>query len=682
MPKLQQTIETLTQARKQFTEDIADIETQIAGLTSLSDNDRERIALLDKFIVENESSSVPEVVARVNANKQQKADIEKEVADRKKTIQDLEKDKKDIEENPVNQQMVKELGEARTKLDSIYETLEKDPVINAKLQEAVRFEYFTEIQKLKAEQTQYQELSSKIEAAIKDDSADGLKDLVEKTITRRDTYLRGMNDDKIDPRQAQANYLNSKRAIIAQIKTKFGVELKSQEDLDYILDFASGKITGEFALPSAVKKAETTDKIVAKLEEKRDERLAELSSKAVAPASPENTAQIEDNQKVIEQLEKENTETYNPAIAEATQKIDEIDEKITQKTQVTPEDVQALADAEKDLKENHVISEEVVTDLKDENSDISKLFAQFVEADKELRKAFKKNEHDKTDDAKQKLQDAIMAYKGIAEELANRSGYDIESWQNYNKHLLNERIDNGETIDSIYTYPKNRNFYKLADDKHVKKSDEAVAAYNDAFDKLDEIDEQEAAILDGDFTLVPGLVSALEEYHSSMDVIQNNAGPELNVYGVLRGNALTKVSLMTRFKNFVGRAFNSVKTRFEVPNGREGKRLVDAYLSKKPGANLTDEEKEEIEALREEKDKLTRDRQILVDKRDENQANITSLETQNAELSARDAARTASELGTAEELSFVTREGVEAKGYVAGKSVREDIKKVIDDEGR
>lgn len=681
MPKLQQSITRLTQARKQFTEDIADINNEIAGHRALSADDKAQMDLLDAFIVNNESSSVPDVIARVTEYRKQKADLEKAMQDREKTIEDLEKDRKTIEEEPLNKQLAKELGEARTKLDSIFETLEKDPVINAKLQEAVKFEYFNEIQKQKEEKAKFVELSSKLEASIKDGSSDGLKDLVDKTVTRRSTYLKGMHDVNIDPKQARTNYLNSSNALVNQIKAKFGVELKSQEDIDYILDFASGKVTGEFTLPSAAKKLETTDRIIAKLEEKRDERLAELSGKAVAPASPENTAEIEDNKKIIEQLEKENTETYNPAIAEATQKIDEIEAKIDEKTKVTPDDKKALEDAEQDLKDKKIISEEVVTDLKDENSDISKLFKQFVEADMALRKAFKKNEYDKTDEAKQKLQDAVLAYKGIAEELANKSGYDIESWQNYNKHLLNQRIDDGETIDSIYTYPQKRNFYKLADDRNVKKSDDAVAAYNDAYDKLEEIDEQEAGILDGDFSLVPGLVTALEEYHTSMDAMQNYTDSELDVYGVVRGNALTKVSLFTRFKNFVGRAVNHVKTKFEVPNSKEGPELVEAYLSKKPGASLSEEDKEELEALRAEKDRLSTERQVLVNKRDENQNNITSLEEKNAALSASDAARTTSELGTEEERGFVTQMGI-SQSYVDGTSVSEDIKKVIDDEGR
>lgn len=678
MPKLQQSIALLEQRKNQFTMDLNDINEQLRSNEALTRDDEEIIARCERFLSENESSTVQEVVARVNRYKQEQADAKKAIQDREKTIEDLNNDRKAIEEDPVNQQITKEIGEARTKLDSIFETLEKDPIINAKLQEAIRYEFFTEIQAQKTEKVQYEGISSKLEASLKDGSRDGLKTLAELTAKRRATLHKSIYDDQIDIKKARSSFRKSTTDLTTEIKNKFGVEVKTQEDIDYILDFAEGKVTGEFKLPSAEAKLEKADKIIKKLEEKRDERLAELSGKVVPVAGPENTQEIEDNKKVIEELEKENTETILPAIATATQRIDEIEEKIDEKTKVTPEDKQALDAAEQDLKDNHIISEEVVTDLKDENSDLSKLFKDFVEADIALRKAFKKCEYDKTDDAKDRLDAAIMKYKGIAEQLAADSGYDIESWQNYNKALINDRILNGETVDSIYTYPERRNFYKLADDKNVKKNDDAVAAYDDAFDKLDMIDEQESNILDGDFSGVSDLKKSLEEYHDSMGALQGHAGPALDVYGVVRGNAITKVSMWTKLGNFFTKHFKD-KILFDVPKKKD---LVDAYLSKKPGANLSDEEKEEIESLREEKDSLTAERTVLESKRDENLRNISGLEAKNADLASRDAARTSSELGTQEELSFVTREGIEAKGYVEGKSVREDIKKVIDDEGR
>lgn len=670
MPNLQQTITTLEQRKKQFTMDLDDIDEQLNSNEALTRDDEEIIARCEKFLSENESSTVPEVVARVNKYKQEQADAKKSIQDREQTIEDLKKDRKSIEDDPVNKQITKEIGEARDKLDGILKTLEKDPIINAKLQEAIKYEFFIEIQAQKTERAQYKEISSKLETALKDGSRDGLKTLAESTAKRRKTVHKAVYDDSIDIRAARTNFRNSVRALTTQIKNKFGVEVKTQEDIDYILNFAERKVTGDFKLPSAETKFKKVDKIIEKLEEKRDEILDKLSTKAVPVAGPENTQEIEDNQKVIEELEKENTEIILPGIAQRTQRIDEIEEQIDEKTKVTPEDKQALEDAEKELKDNHIISEEVVTDLKDENSDLSKLFKEFVEADKELRKAFRKNEHDKTDEAKDTLDAAILKYKGIAEQLAANSGYDIESWQNYNKSLINERIINGETVDNVYTYPERRNFYKLADDKNIKKNDDAVAAYDNAFDQLDEIDEKEFDILNGDFSGTSELKRLLEGYHDSVGELQNHVGSKLNVYGVLRGGAITKVSMWTKIKNFVTKPFKD-KITLDVPKRSD---LVEAYLSKKPGADLSDEEKEELESLREEKATLTAEISVLEGKRDENKRNILELEAKNADLAS-------SELGTAEERGYVDRMGI-VTGYVEGKSVREDIKKVIDDEGR
>lgn len=682
MPKLQSTISGSISAMKRFTDELEKIENEMKTAAMLDKDDNEIIQRCEKFLSENESSKVPEVVDRVNKRRAEKAAAEKSIEDRKTQVDELKKDRDAIENDPAYQQMSKDVKEARKKLDGIFETLEKDPIINEKLQEAIKYEYFQAIEAQKSDVVQFSELGPKLEASLKDASSNGLKTLAESTAKRRDTVLKGIDDDSIDIKKARSNYRNSVTALKSQIKTKFGVEVESKEDIDYILDFAYGKVTGEFKLPSAEAKLEKSDRIIKKLEEKRDERLAELSGKVEPVAAPEHAQEIEDNQRVIEELEKENTETLSPGIAEATQKIDEIETKIDEKTKVTPEQKRELEDAEKALKDNHIISDEVVTDLKDENSDISKLFKEFVDADKELRKAFRKNEHDKTDDAKQVLEDAIIKYKGIAEQLANGSGYDIESWQNYNKGLINEQIIAGKTVDSVYMYPTNRRLYGLIDDKRVKKDDEAREAYYGACEKLDEIDEQELNILDGDFSGVPNLTKLLEEYHTSVENIQSNAGPNLDVYGVIRGNALTKVSWTSKVRDAFGKFFDRSKQIFDIPDKKITKNLIGAYLSKKPGANLSQADKDELKQLENEKQALTESRKVLQDKRADNETKIANLENKNAALATQDAAKQTSELGSQEERSFVTREGLEAKGYVEGKSVKEDIKKVIDDEER
>jgi len=632
MPELQGRIESLKQRRRQFTNELEEIKANLASLETLINEYNKSIARYEEFLSENESSTVPGIVARVNEYKKRKDDDEKAKKDRENEIADLKKDKENLENDPLYKQMNKEIDEAKEKL----------------------------------------------EASLKDSSRDGLKTSAENTVKRRKTYLNAMFDDKINPQKARRNLLGSITSLKNDIKSKFGVEIKSQEDMDYILDYVAGKVTGKFKLPSAESKLEKTDRIVAKLEEKRDAKLAELSSKAIAPISPQNTHKIEENTQLIEDLRRENDESLTPAIAEATQKISELDAKINEKTQVTPEDIAALEEAERKLKQNHVISEEVVTDLKDENSDLSQLFKKFVEADLELRKAFRENEYDKTDEAKNALVDAIGKYKVIAEQLASESGYSIEAWQYYNKSLLNKKILSGETIDDIYTYPEKRNFYKLSGDKRVKKNKVAIGQYNDICEDLSDIDELENKILDGDFSVPAALISSLEKYHTSVGALHSNMSSVLDVYGIIKGNQMTKPSMLTRIKNFFGKFKDQVL--FELP--RNGKNLIDDYLSKKPGANLSEEEKEELENLRREKEDLTNGRSAFEDKKIDNENIIAQLETENTELAARDAARTTSELGTQDELSFVTREGIEAKGYIEGKSVKEEITKVIDDEGR
>ena len=380
-------------------------------------------------------------------------------------------------------------------------------------------------------------------------------------------------------------------------------------DVDYILSqIDSGKIDDNFALPSATVKISKIDAIISKLGKSRDKMLEELESKKSASVL-ENDQEIEANNLRIEELKKDITrfdsqksdileekqrneeaiidsgveiEEKNTEVEVLTTQIEELDKEIAEKTAEAGDmsEIDELIKAEEALRENHIISEEAVTDLKDENSSISIVFKEFSDVDLQVRKAFENCKTDNSPEAMEALKQAISEYKSVSETLKNMSGYDQESWQNYLKENLNKRIDSGETLDSAYYHQENENFKKMKLDKNISQNEGVLEAYNEIGNKLEEIDLCQNAILNGTFDMPVEELFMDKDlgYHKLVNDMQGrNTSGKSSFYDMIKSPKLIKPSLWNRFKGLVKKGVTKVtkSNKFELPKNR--KSLLEAY---------------------------------------------------------------------------------------------------------
>ena len=353
-------------------------------------------------------------------------------------------------------------------------------------------------------------------------------------------------------------------------------------------------------------------------------------------------------------------------------------------------EIDELIKAEEALRENHIISEEAVTDLKDENSSISIVFKEFSDVDLQVRKAFENCKTDNSPEAMEALKQAISEYKSVSETLKNMSGYDQESWQNYLKENLNKRIDSGETLDSAYYHQENENFKKMKLDKNISQNEGVLEAYNEIGNKLEEIDLCQNAILNGTFDMPVEELFMDKDlgYHKLVNDMQGrNTSGKSSFYDMIKSPKLIKPSLWNRFKGLVKKGVTKVtkSNKFELPKNR--KSLLEAYEkanspeameAKKSLSNIRELENkkdvaekekahlnEDIERLTKRKTSLETantyaegDLETLENNRKVAEEMIAELETANEELKAQNAKnpKTTSKIEQTDDLEFVTRE--------------------------
>lgn len=692
MPKLQGKISILLKRQEGYTKDLVDISDEMKDVEILMADDKATIERCDAFINAHKASKNPEIKARVQASEAEKKKAEISFAANKKKMEELQESKEEIENHPENVQISKEVQEAKNKLNEICEVLQQNPTINDRLQEAIRYEYYVEIKKQQDEKGKYEKLNGEFGKSLKDSSNNGLKKLIDEIRTSKQEMYASIDDMSVDSNAAKKRYDDAKKALRNEIKNKYGIEA-SLEDITYILDYSDGKIEDEFSLPSAESKIAHFDKIITKLEESRDARLAELESKKVqpAPASPESQEEIEQNEKKIEELNNESV-AITPQIDELTAQIEELDQKIAEagdeEEPSQPENSEELAKIEAELKKQHIISDEVVTDLKNEDSEISKLFKQFTEADLNLRRAIAECELDPSEEAMDKLQDKIVKYKEIAEFLQGKSGYDIKSWQYYLREGINQKLEDKESVDSIYFRPLNRDLYKLKGDRDIAGYADAEETYYEVEETVRDIDEDMDAILFGDFEKAQTIKDDFTNYHQGLTDLDAYV-EDTSVYKLLKKPDLIEVKPWHKFKNFVARNFSKLVSgykEFTTPfndNKKEVKRLLKDYKKASQENDPFRDDSDGEPSLKSQRDALVAQRQALEDKRNQNGQEVENLQERNKKLVNEQTAGT-SELGSKEELSFVTREGVEAKTYVAGSGVKKEIEDIVkdDDDGR
>lgn len=567
---------------------------------------------------------------------------------------------------------------------------------------------------------------------------DGLGDFVDAIRKSKAEKVKADKDINADSNAAKKKFFEARKNLQNEIKKKFGIEIEPM-DIDYILSqIDSGKIDDNFALPSATVKISKIDAIISKLGKSRDKMLEDLESKKAAPVA-QNDQEIEANKIRIEELKKDianfnsqksefleekerceeaiidrgvEIEEKNTEIEILTDQIEELDKEIAEKTAEAGDlsEIDELIKAEEALRENHIISEEAVTDLKDENSSMSIVFKEFSDADLQVRKAFENCKIDNSQEAMEALKQAISEYKNVSETLKNMSGYDQEAWQNYLKENLNKRIDSGETLDSAYYNQENENFKKMRFDKNISQNEGVLEAYNEIGNKLKEIDLCQNAILNGSFDMPVEELFMNKDlgYHKLVNDMQGkNISGKASFYNMMKTPKLIKPSLWNRFKGFVKKGVAKVtkSNKFELPKNR--KSLLEAYekantpeameakksLSKirelENKKDVAEKERalhnEEIEELINRKTALEsanmmaeEDLNVLENSRKVAEDLIADLETKNEELKAQNAKnpKTASKIEQTEDLEFVTRED----NILSNSLDRMQLNKKIDDD--
>ena len=295
----------------------------------------------------------------------------------------------------------------------------------------------------------------------------------------------------------------------------------------------------------------------------------------------------------------------------------------------------------------------------------------------------------------QELKDKISEYQLIALDLEDLTGYDIESWQNYLKEVLNDRIEEGETLDSAYYHTDNENLQLLEKDSAIRNNEDALDAYDELVEKTENIDKLQFAILNGK----PAPASVDEAfndpdkgYYSAIKELEKASGldggkgvvEDVKIFDLLKNAKMIQSGIFNKVKGFFSKLASKFKPKkfFEPP--KDSDKLVKKYRDA-----LTPEVKDEIKARRElENLKIDRlgldilkvskesEREKLAEKGTKALEEIQVLEDRNEELAREDAGRAVdSQIEQTDDLEFVTREDDIVKAY-------SDTRGKDDDDGR
>lgn len=704
MTELQSEITSLTTTRKTYVAEMDRLNSDEQDIIIAMDDDKEQLKSLRKFVSENDKGNLtPRMASRIKEKKNKIKTLERALATQKTELDKIKKEKTEIQKKPEYAETEKKLADAQSKLDGIFDILEQDPTINKQLQLAVKYQFKTEIDAQNKIKEGYEKFGKDLSKAMKDGSKDNLKTLVEELSESKKERDEADNDENADSNAAKKKFFDARKKLQDEIKSKFGIEIDSK-DVEYILKAVSNNQLDNLSLPSATSKIQEADSMISKLETSRDTRLKELEAKKAKPQL-QNTDLIEENRKKIEEFKngietilKPQIEALDTEIADIDTQIEDTDKKITKEEANLGEPSDEYKEAKKieqELKDKHIVIEELVPELDDEKSNVSKKFEDFTKADLDVRKAFQKCKVDDSKEAMQELKDKISEYQLIALDLEDLTGYDIESWQNYLKEVLNDRIEEGETLDSAYYHTDNENLQLLEKDSAIRNNEDALDAYDELVEKTENIDKLQFAILNGK----PAPASVDEAfndpdkgYYSSIKELEKASGldggkgvvEDVKIFDLLKNAKMIQSGIFNKVKGFFSKLASKFKPKkfFEPP--KDSDKLVKKYRDA-----LTPEVKDEIKARRElenlKRDRLGLDilkvskeseREKLAEKGTKALEEIQVLEDRNEELAREDAGRAVdSQIEQTDDLEFVTREDDIVKAY-------SDTRGKDDDDGR
>lgn len=704
VPELQTKIADLVKLNADSNQRLAEIDAELADANDILDNEKKTLDSINAYI-KSKSDPSKKIQGYLKVQEQKKKESEAKIKVQKGIIKKLEDEKKDITKPDSDySKRAAELQNAKAELDEICDILVQDPTINYHMQTAVMDKFDNEIESKKKEKADYEKATKDIGGALKDDSADGLKTLVEEMKKAKEELDESLEDPAKDSNAAKAKHLDAKKKLVDQVQAKYGIKLKPADISAMIAAMDSGK-EDELTLPSVEEAIKTIDETVTKLEEAKATTLTRLESKKVVTAVVD-TPEMEANQKDIDRITGE-IGGLDTELADIDTQLEELNNQIKDKEKKLgdpSEDYVELKDSEENLKKNHLIIDEMVPDLEDPKSDLSKKYKEFEKADLAVRKAFQEakgmrfNESEDGKDAKissedgrkeliENLQKAIENYKTISEELASMSGLDIESWQNFLQYDLNGR-DLGE-LDSAYYHTNNQNFKDMLDDKEAMNNGKAIDEYDDVEESLSGLDKAQKDVLNGkfDISLDDLFMDKDKGYFSRLDKFQEASGfkkgkdglfPNVSIYDLLRKNSMIEKSPLNRIKGFFKRIAQKIRPQkpFNMPeeNQEAFERYVDART---PEVEKEIEERKGLEDLIKQRDALIAKRDAKTSERIGKDVELAQAQERQEELAK--SAPTTSKI-EATELEF--RKVTHKDDIIRAAVEREEEKAKDDDEGR
>lgn len=650
VPELQTKIADLAKKNEKDNKRLDAIKEEINEKNVLMEYQESQLKTCKDFIDKYKGNSSVQIQKKVDDAKKRRDTVENTIKGIKIEIRKLEDERDDIKKPDTDYaKRASEAEKVQKELDGICDILIQDPTINYHMQTAVMIKFDDEIEKEEKKKEKNQKAIENIRKGLKDGSKNGLKRTLEDLQEGNDKYNAARTDDSIDPVAALKLYKDASKIFISEVKTKYGVNIK-QSDVDHIVEEIKKGNLDSLTITSLEKAMEKSDSVIKKLEESREKRLELIESK-IAP-DPQLTQEISDKQEEIDNITQE--------ITDLTSEIDTMDAELaTKDTEIADkesdlgepsDDYKEFKAAEKELKDSHIVTSELLPDLDDENSVLRKRYELFKKSDLLVRKAFQNcksiKDEAKRPDALRKLQEEIDRYQRISEDIASLSGCDIEAWQNYLLEELNDKIMDGETLDSAYYHTENESFKEMLFDKDTMGKHAPMKEYEAVQDSLKQIDSAQQKILKGDFSAnVEELFTEKDNgYYDRMkdlDEAGKFSDVGCSVYDFIKGNVMIKRTVRNSVSRFFQKLFKG-KTQKLFDTPKKDQSVIDRY-KKANKESLKDEitGREELSNLKRERDAKKVQRDAKATTKVEKEEELRVAEEEKADLEAKSATQKA-----------------------------------------
>jgi hypothetical protein len=617
----------------------------------------------------------------------------------------------------------KNISEATENLNKIIADFASDPRINAHLVEGFEINYDNEIENTEKEKSDLVTTSKKLSLDLKDEKvfAPLVRNLVESynEYKKLPAFILDAETEK-KASDAKLQLRNSQDALTSAIsqRAEYANIQFSVEDLEAIV--AGPNTDGEYKFSTLEEEIENKAKVSEELTNRKEKTIEYIKSLQVAEKvdDKEVKAKLEDNDtkykaaeskevaekneiarlaKEIEalkatftastatQADKDSLDAIKTKIATLNSEISAIEtklgalgfdqtelDKLNDKAKVPDELTKKEESAQNEydkavkvLKSKGYIGKSVYPELADENSEASKKFAAFREADQAVRQAFLECQTSADGEkAKENLKKAMENYKTVSGELTaipGMQGLTVENWHNYLVRTLENEQDKGEVLGEEYiegTMDGKLSGIKSTYKKEFSKNKHTVS---DKFDEVSDVSKElvkmQESFLKGekddagnDKVTYDSAEAKVDDFRSKFkDLFEGlkNAGAKglekiEDLFGKIAGK-IAKIGIFNRIKNFFTRnkASQNIIGGMNEEDRDEIDDLVASLKNKKADLENAQTEvkdarnsklsEEEIKKLAELEAKAEQ-RDILIDEREEKNQENQQLEGEAKDL--------------------------------------------------